>query len=82
MTDGRINLSAAIDSIAAKGNGTVLQLKLDGFTTPEDVADLYRMRGKTVAVQLVDPEQPLPLEYEQDDGEADGDMLPAFTEVV
>lgn len=82
MTDGRINLSAAIDSIAAKGNGTILQLKLDGFTTPEDVADLYRMRGKTVAVQLVDPEQPLPLEYEQDDGETDDHALPAFTEVV
>ena len=67
MTDGRIALSATLDSIAAKNNGTILQLKLDGFTTPEDVADLYRMRGKTVAVQLVDPDQPLPLEYDSDD---------------
>lgn len=67
MTDGRIALSATLDSIAAKNNGTILQLKLDGFTTPEDVADLYRMRGKTVAVQLVDPEQHLPLEYDDDD---------------
>lgn len=82
MTDGRIALSATLDSIAAKNNGTILQLKLDGFTTPEDVADLYRMRGKTVAVQLVDPEQPLPLEYDPDDGGDDDHALPAFTEVM
>lgn len=75
MTDGRIALSATIDSIAAKNNGTILQLKLDGFTTPEDVADLYRMRGKTVAVQLVDPDQPLPLEYDDETDAEPGLML-------
>ena len=62
--NGRIHLSATLDSIAAKKNGTIVQLVLDGYVPPEDVADLYRMRGKTVAVQIVDPEQPLPLEYD------------------
>lgn len=69
MAEGRIHLSATLDSIAAKKNGTIVQLVLDGYVPPEDVADLYRMRGKTVAVQIVDPEQPLPLEYDGDEPE-------------
>lgn len=70
MARGNIQISATLDSIAAKKNGTVVQLVPDGFVTPEDIADLYRMRGKTVAVQIVDPEQPLPLEYEDEAGDA------------
>ena len=68
MARGSIRITATLDSIAAKKNGTVVQLVPDGFVTPEDIADLYRMRGKTVAVQIVDPEQPLPLEYEGTEG--------------
>lgn len=71
MARGSIRITATLDSIAAKKNGTVVQLVPDGFVTPEDIADLYRMRGKTVAVQIVDPDQPLPLEYDDGD-EADG----------
>ena len=67
----RIHLSATLDSIAAKKNGTIVQLVLDGYVPPEDVDDLYRMRGKTVAVQIVDSEQPLPLEY---DGETEPEL--------
>lgn len=65
-----IQVSATLKAITAKGTGTVLQLELGGFTTKEDIADLYALRGKTVAVQIVDPEQPLPLEYE-DAGDED-----------
>lgn len=64
MANGNIQITATLDSIAAKKNGTVVQLVLDGFVTPEDIADLYRMRGKTVAAQIVDPDHPLPLDYE------------------
>lgn len=66
MAEGRIRMSATLDSIAAKKNGTVVQLVPDDYITPEDVADLYRMRGKKVAVEIVDPEQPLPLEYDEE----------------
>lgn len=72
MAKGTIQLTATLDSIAAKKNGTVLQLMPDEFVTPEDVAELYRMRGKTVAVQIVDPEQPLPLDYDEEDGAEPG----------
>lgn len=77
MNDGTITLSATLDTIAAKKNGTVVQLLLDGFTTPEDVADLYRMRGKATGVIIRDPEQPLPLEY--DDG-TEAEEWPALPE--
>lgn len=70
MAEGHIQLSATLDSIAAKKNGTIVQFVLDGYVPAEDVADLYRNRGKTAAVQIVDPEQPLPLEYE-DAGDED-----------
>ena len=33
---------------------------------PEDFAELCRMRGKQVAVKIVDPDQPLPLEYDDE----------------
>lgn len=69
MTDGRIEISAVLDGINAKGSGTVIQLKPDGFITPEDVADLYRLRGRTVAVVIVAPDQPLALDYAEDVGE-------------
>lgn len=65
MTEGRIQMNAALAQVTAKKNGDiVVQLEPDSYITPEEVADLIRMRGKTVAVQIVDPDQPLPLEYE------------------
>lgn len=65
MTEsGAIQFSAVLDGINAKNSGTVVQLKPDGYVTPEDVADLYRLRGRTVAVQIVDPDEPLPIEPE------------------
>ena len=75
MTDGQVRFSAKLKAINAKDNGTAIQLEPDGYVTPEDIADLYRMRGKTVAVVLVDPDQPLPLEYEEEapeEHDADG----------
>lgn len=62
-------MSATLAQVTAKKNGDiVVQLEPDGYITPEEVAGLIRMRGKVVGVQIVDPDQPLPLEYE-DDGE-------------
>lgn len=78
MAEGRIRMTATLDSIAAKKNGTVVQLVPDDYITPEDVADLYRMRGRKVAVEIVDPEQPLPLEY--DEPTEDAEPLPALGE--
>lgn len=77
MTDGQVRFSAKLKGVTVKDNGTVVQLEPDGYVTPEDIADLYRMRGKTVAVALVDPDQPLPLEYdtepdEEPEQDADG----------
>ncbi len=72
MAEGTIQMRATLDSIAAKKNGTVVQLIPDDYITPEDVAYLYRMRGKVVAVQIVDPEQPLPLEYDDEGEQAPG----------
>lgn len=69
MAEGRIQDNMVLDSITARGTGTVIQLKPSGFITPEDIAELYRMRGKTVAVQIVDPEQQLPLQYEEEDAD-------------
>lgn len=66
MEDGQVRFSAKLKAVTVKDNGTVVQLEPDGYVTPEDIADLYRMRGKTVAVALVDPDQPLPLEYEEE----------------
>lgn len=76
MARGNIQITATLDSIAAKKNGTVVQLVPDGFVTPEDIADLYRMRGKVVAVQIVDPEQPLPLEYDDEPQDSSLAALP------
>lgn len=56
-----IQVSATLKAITAKGTGTVVQLELDGFTTAEDVATLYRLCGKGVVVQIVDPEPQLDL---------------------
>lgn len=64
MAQGKITINCTLDKIVSAKTGDTLHLVLDGYTTPEDIADLYRMRGKNVAVCLVDPEQPLPLEYE------------------
>lgn len=76
MTDsGAIQFNAVLDGINAKGSGTVVQLKPDGYVTPEDVANLYRLRGRTVWVQIVDPDAPLPLECEPDDGAVDAEPL-------
>ena len=69
MAEGRIQMRATLDSVAAKKNGIVVQLMPDDYTTPEDFAELCRMRGKQVAVEIVDPDQPLPLEYEDAGGE-------------
>ena len=69
MAEGTIQMRATLDSVSAKKNGIVVQIMPDDYTTPEDFAELCRMRGKTVAVQIVDPEQPLPLEYEDDDAQ-------------
>jgi len=69
MSDGRVSLSAKLKAVTVKDNGTIVQLEPDSWVTPEDVAELYRMRGKVLAVQLVDPEQPLPLEYGEPGGE-------------
>jgi glycerophosphoryl diester phosphodiesterase len=44
-----------------------IELKADGIE--REVADLIRMRGKVVAVQIVDTDQPLPLEYEEPEDE-------------
>lgn len=63
MADYSIQMGATLDAIAAERNGTTVTLVLDSYVGPEDVADLYRMRGKQVAVQIVDPDQPLPLDY-------------------
>ena len=77
MTEsGAIQFSAVLDGINAKGSGTVVQLKPDGYVTPEDVADLYRLRGRTVAVQIVDPDAALPLEYQPEDGAIEAEPLP------
>lgn len=75
MSDGRVSLSAKLKAVTVKDNETIVQLEPDSWVTPEDVAELYRMRGKVLAVQLVDPEQPLPLEY----GEPDGETAPSST---
>lgn len=56
-----IQVSATLKAITAKGTGTVLQLELDGFTTKEDIADLYALCGKGVVVAIADPEPQLPL---------------------
>lgn len=61
MREG-IQVSATLKAITAKGTGTVLQLELDGFTTKEDIAELYGLCGRGVVVQIVDPEPQLPLE--------------------
>ncbi len=74
MSNGTIRMRATLDSVAAKKNGIVVQLMPDDYTTPEDFADLCRMRGKLVAVQIVDPDEPLPLEYDEDPG-PDGGAL-------
>lgn len=73
MKDGQVRFSAKLKAVTVKDNGTIVQLEPDGYVTPEDIADLYRMRGKTVAVVLVDPDQPLPLEYEEEPEEHDAD---------
>lgn len=57
-----IQVSATLKAITAKGTGTVLQIELDGFTTKEDIANLYSMCGKGVVVAIYDPEPELPLE--------------------
>ena len=73
MDTGTIDIRCKLDTITAKGNGTtdVKLVLTDDYVTPEDVADLYRMRGKSVAVRIVDPEQPLPLEYEDAEPEVE-----------
>lgn len=60
-TNDYIQVSATLKAITAKGAGTTVQLELDGFTTPEDVACLYRLCGRGVVVQIVDPEPQLDL---------------------
>lgn len=77
MTEsGAIQFNAVLDGINAKGSGTVVQLKPDGYVTPEDVANLYRLRGRTVWVQIVDTDAPLPLECEPDESATDAEPLP------
>ncbi len=81
MTEsGAIQFSAVLDGINAKGSGTVVQLKPDGYVTPEDVADLYRLRGRTVAVQIVDPDAALPLKYEEEHDATDAEPLAGLFE--
>ncbi len=70
MAEGRIRMRATLDSVAAKKSGTVVQLVPDDYTTPEDFAELFSLRGKVVAVEIVDPEQPLPLQYDEEEGDA------------
>lgn len=70
MSEGTIQTRATLAQVTAKKNGDlVVQLEPDDYITPEEVADLIRMRGKVVAVQIVDPDQPLPLEYEEPEDE-------------
>lgn len=40
MAEGRIQMRATLDSVAAKKNGIVVQLMPDDYTTPEDFAEI------------------------------------------
>ena len=74
---------AVFDSLAIKASGSTLSLKPDGYVSAEDVAGLYRLKGKVVQVKLYDPDRPLPLDYDApeqtDEPEPEG-MEPMFDE--
>jgi len=75
MAEGNIQMRATLAVVTAKKNGIVVQLEPDDYTSPEDFAELCRMRGKQVAVQIVDPDQPLPLDFEEE--LQGGEIVPA-----
>ena len=60
---------AVFDALNIKASGSTLQLKPDGYVSANDVAGLYRLKGKVVHVKLYDPERPLPLDYDSPEAE-------------
>lgn len=80
MAADRIQVTATLDSIPAKASKTVVQLVLDSYVTPEEIAELYRMLGKSVAVEIVDTQQRMDLDAQDGSYEAPADAVPLLGE--